>query len=50
MLSRRQDIRIFQEETAQAILTQVFREYGEPASFQFRLLNATLLLPSVPRP
>jgi type VI secretion system secreted protein VgrG len=40
-LSRRQDIRIFQEQTAQAILSKVFQEYGALASYEFRLSKAT---------
>ncbi|RQR35246.1 type VI secretion system Vgr family protein [Burkholderia sp. Bp9142] len=41
MLSRRQDIRIFQEENTEAILTRVFQEYGKLASFEFRLSKGT---------
>ncbi|MFL9872423.1 type VI secretion system Vgr family protein [Paraburkholderia megapolitana] len=41
MLSRRQDIRIFQEQTTQDVLTKVFQEYGNLASFEFRLSKAT---------
>lgn len=41
MLSRRQDIRIFQEQTVQAILEKVFQEYGALASYAFRLTRAT---------
>ena len=41
MLSRRQDVRIFQEETAQSILSEVFQAYGALASFEFRLSKAT---------
>ena len=41
MLSRRQDQRIFQEETAQSILSEVFRAYGALASFEFRLSKPT---------
>ncbi|MBY4681900.1 type VI secretion system Vgr family protein [Burkholderia contaminans] len=41
MLSRRQDIRIFQEENTEAILSRVFREYGKLASFEFRLSKGT---------
>ncbi|KVQ67565.1 type IV secretion protein Rhs [Burkholderia ubonensis] len=41
MLSRRRDIRIFQEENTEAILSKVFREYGQIASFEFRLSKAT---------
>ncbi|MBR8228189.1 type VI secretion system tip protein VgrG [Burkholderia vietnamiensis] len=41
MLSRRQDIRIFQEENTEAILARVFREYGKLASFEFRLSKGT---------
>ncbi|WP_199540758.1 type VI secretion system Vgr family protein [Paraburkholderia kururiensis] len=37
MLSRRQDIRIFQEVNVQDILAQVFKEYGALASYEFRL-------------
>lgn len=41
MLSRRQDIRIFQEITAQSIIAEVFREYGALASYEFRLSKET---------
>jgi type VI secretion system secreted protein VgrG len=41
MLSRRRDIRIFQEENTEAILSKVFQEYGHIASFEFRLSKAT---------
>ncbi|MBH9663485.1 type VI secretion system Vgr family protein [Burkholderia multivorans] len=41
MLSRRQDIRIFQEKTTQDILSALFRDYGSMASFEFRLSKAT---------
>ncbi|WP_175693229.1 type VI secretion system Vgr family protein [Burkholderia ambifaria] len=41
MLSRSRDIRIFQEESTEAILSKVFREYGKIASFEFRLSKAT---------
>ncbi|WP_206958105.1 type VI secretion system Vgr family protein [Trinickia acidisoli] len=41
MLSRRQDIRIFQEQTVQSILSDVFQEYGSLASYEFRLSKAT---------
>ena len=41
MLSRRQDIRIFQEQTVQAILSKVFQEYGALAEYDFRLSKAT---------
>ena len=41
MLSRRQDIRIFQEQTVQSILSKVFEEYGSLASYEFRLYKAT---------
>ncbi|WP_257818632.1 type VI secretion system Vgr family protein [Burkholderia glumae] len=41
MLSRSRDIRIFQEENTEAILSTVFREYGKMASFEFRLSKAT---------
>ncbi|AOJ10567.1 type VI secretion system Vgr family protein [Burkholderia mayonis] len=41
MLSRRRDIRIFQEENTEAILSKVFREYGKIASFEFRLSKGT---------
>ncbi|WP_118186156.1 type VI secretion system Vgr family protein [Paraburkholderia phosphatilytica] len=41
MLSRRQDIRIFQEQTAQDVLTKVFQEYGALATYEFRLSKAT---------
>jgi type VI secretion system secreted protein VgrG len=41
MLSRRQDIRIFQEQTVETILSEVFREYGGIASYEFRLSRAT---------
>ncbi|KVL57220.1 type IV secretion protein Rhs [Burkholderia cepacia] len=41
MLSRRRDIRIFQEENTEAILSKVFQEYGKIASFEFRLSKAT---------
>ncbi|WP_118184417.1 type VI secretion system Vgr family protein [Paraburkholderia phosphatilytica] len=37
MLSRRQDIRIFQEVSVQDILAQVFKEYGALATYEFRL-------------
>lgn len=37
MLSRRRDIRVFQEEDTEAILSKVFQEYGKIASFEFRL-------------
>lgn len=41
MLSRRRDIRIFQEENTETILSKVFQEYGHIASFEFRLSKAT---------
>lgn len=41
MLSRRRDIRIFQEENTEAILSKVFQAYGPMASFEFRLSKAT---------
>lgn len=41
MLSRQQDIRIFQEQTTQDILSRVFRGYGSLASFEFRLSKST---------
>jgi len=41
MLSRRQDIRIFQEQPVQAILEKVFQEYGALASYAFRLMKPT---------
>jgi type VI secretion system secreted protein VgrG len=41
MLSRRQDIRIFQEQTVQSILSKVFDEYGSLATYEFRLYKAT---------
>lgn len=41
MLSRRRDIRIFQEENTEAILSKVFQDYGHIASFEFRLSKAT---------
>ncbi|WP_175804316.1 type VI secretion system Vgr family protein [Burkholderia ambifaria] len=41
MLSRSRDIRIFQEESTEAILSKVFREYGKIALFEFRLSKAT---------
>uniref|UniRef100_UPI003BEEB93B type VI secretion system Vgr family protein n=1 Tax=Burkholderia arboris TaxID=488730 RepID=UPI003BEEB93B len=41
MLSRHQDIRIYQEKTTQDVLTTLFREYGALASFEFRLSKAT---------
>ncbi|WDD93606.1 type VI secretion system tip protein VgrG [Burkholderia sp. FERM BP-3421] len=41
MLSRRQDIRIFQEENTEAIISSVFREYGKLASFEFQLSKGT---------
>ncbi|CAB3727537.1 type VI secretion system Vgr family protein [Trinickia soli] len=41
MLSRRQDIRIFQEQTAQSIISNVFQGYGSLASYEFRLSKAT---------
>ena len=41
MLSRRQDIRIFQEETVQSILSGVFKAYGALASYEFKLSKAT---------
>lgn len=41
MLSRSRDIRIFQEENTEAILSKVFRDYGKIASFEFRLSKAT---------
>jgi type VI secretion system secreted protein VgrG len=41
MLSRHQDIRIFQEQTTQDVLSTVFREYGSLASFEFRLSKPT---------
>ena len=41
MLSRRQDIRIFQEQTVQSILSNVFQQYGSLASYEFRLFKAT---------
>ncbi|WP_322049764.1 type VI secretion system Vgr family protein [Paraburkholderia bannensis] len=37
MLSRQQDIRIFQEQNVQTILSSVFQEYGALASFDFKL-------------
>ena len=40
-LTRRQDIRIFQEQTVQAIVSSVFQEYGALALFEFRLSKAT---------
>ena len=40
-LTRRQDIRIFQEQTVQSILSKVFKEYGSLASFEFRLSKPT---------
>ncbi len=40
-LSRRRDVRIFQEQTVQSILSDVFQEYGALASFEFRLSKAT---------
>jgi type VI secretion system secreted protein VgrG len=41
MLSRRQDIRIFQEQNVQTILTNVFQEYGALAVYDFKLSKAT---------
>ncbi|WP_244107408.1 type VI secretion system tip protein VgrG [Burkholderia sp. BCC0419] len=41
MLSRSRDIRIFQEENTEAILSKVFQDYGKIASFEFRLSKAT---------
>ena len=41
MLSRRQDIRIFQEMSAEQIIAEVFREYEGLASYEFRLSKAT---------
>ena len=41
MLSRRQDIRIFQEQTVQSILSEVFQAYGALASFEFRRSKST---------
>ena len=41
MLSRQQDIRIFQEQTAQSIISGVFQDYGSLASYEFRLSKAT---------
>ena len=41
MLSRRQDIRIFQEMSAQAVIAEVFREYSGLASYEFRLSKPT---------
>ncbi len=41
MLSRRRDIRVFQEENTEAILLKVFQEYGKIASFEFRLSKGT---------
>ena len=41
MLSRQQDIRIFQEQTAQTIISRVFQDYGSLASYEFRLSKAT---------
>lgn len=41
MLSRHQDIRIYQEKTTQDILAKLFHEYGALASFEFRLSKAT---------
>lgn len=41
MLSRRQDIRVFQEETVEDILAKVFQQYGALSSYEFRLSNAT---------
>ncbi|KAA0079658.1 type VI secretion system tip protein VgrG [Paraburkholderia sp. T12-10] len=40
-LTRRQDIRIFQEQSVEAILSRVFHEFGSLASFEFRLSKAT---------
>ncbi|MBN3854823.1 type VI secretion system tip protein VgrG [Paraburkholderia sp. Ac-20340] len=41
MLSRRQDIRIFQEQNVQTILSSVFQEYGTIASYDFQLARET---------
>ncbi|MBA9902478.1 type VI secretion system tip protein VgrG [Burkholderia cepacia] len=41
MLSRRRDIRVFQEENTEEILSKVFQEYGKIASFEFRLSKGT---------
>ncbi|KVE85542.1 type VI secretion system tip protein VgrG [Burkholderia cepacia] len=41
MLSRHQDIRIYQEKTTQDILAKLFHEYGSIATFEFRLSKAT---------
>ena len=42
MLSRRQDIRIFKEETVRSILAKVFQQqYGALASYEFRLSKTT---------
>lgn len=41
MLSRRRDIRVFQEENTEDILSKVFQEYGKIASFEFRLSKGT---------
>ncbi|RQR79222.1 type VI secretion system tip protein VgrG [Burkholderia sp. Bp9012] len=40
MLSRRRDIRIFQELTTEDILAQVFQQYGKLAVYEFRLSKA----------
>ncbi|MFP6562278.1 type VI secretion system tip protein VgrG [Paraburkholderia sp. B3] len=37
MLGRRYDIRIFQEKTSEAILREVFSQYGAIAKFEFRV-------------
>ncbi|AKM40041.1 type VI secretion system Vgr family protein [Burkholderia contaminans] len=41
MLSRRRDIRVFQEENTEDILSKIFQEYGKIASFEFRLSKGT---------
>ncbi|MCA7996147.1 type VI secretion system tip protein VgrG [Burkholderia cepacia] len=41
MLSRRRDVRIFQEVNTETILANVFKEYGQVASFEFRLSKPT---------
>ncbi|MGN6234181.1 MAG: type VI secretion system Vgr family protein [Trinickia sp.] len=41
MLSRQQDIRIFQEQTAQSIISDVFHDYGSLAAYEFRLSKTT---------
>ncbi|WP_320534464.1 type VI secretion system Vgr family protein [Robbsia andropogonis] len=41
MLSRRQDVRAFQEQTVEDTLTEVFQEYGALASYEFRLSTPT---------